>query len=94
MLLDPTYCSFLKIAVNTFSERRVLFTHGLGMATSTRFPVYLPIVLNHVVHVALFKLHYFGFAFQLLSPLDIPEIPLEISFCIACCISRYFVTSC
>ena len=71
ILLDPTQCSFLKIIVNAFFARRVLFTRSLRMATSTRPPVLLPIVLNHVVHLALLKLHYFGFAFQLVSPPDI-----------------------
>ena len=60
--------------MNAFSERRILFTRGSRMATSIRLSVFLSIVLNHAVHVASFKLHYFGFALQLASPPDIHSL--------------------
>ena len=75
--------------MNAFSERRVLFTRGLRMATSTKHPVFLPIVLNHVVHVALFKLHYFGFVFQLVSPPDIHFLRNTLLYCLL-----YFLLLC
>ena len=45
---------------------------------------------NHVVHVALFKLRYFCFAFQLVSSPDLHLLSRGIAFCI----SFYFATSC
>ena len=65
------------------------FTRSLRMATSIRLPVYLPIVLNHVVHVASFKLHYFGFAFQLVSTPDIHSLRNRLLYC-----SLYFLLLC
>ena len=52
------------------------------MATSTRLSVFLSIVLNHIVHVASFKLHYFGFALQILSPPDIHSLRKRLLYCL------------
>ena len=68
--------------MNAFSERRILFTRGSRMATSKRLSVFLSIVLNHVVHVASFKLHYFGFALQLVSPPDIHSLRKRLLYCL------------
>ena len=68
--------------MNAFSERWILFTRGSRMATSTRLSVFLSIVLNHVVHVASFKLHYFGFALQLVSPPDIHSLRKRLLYCL------------
>ena len=68
--------------MNAFSERRILFTRGSRMATSTRLSVFLSIVLNHVVHVASFKLHYFGFALQLVTPPDIHSLRKRLLYCL------------
>ena len=73
---------FLKITVSAFSKRRFPFSHSLQMATSTRLPVVLPIVLNQVVHVPLLKLHYLSFAFQLLSPPDLHSLRNRPQYCL------------